>query len=113
MRKLVFTIIPAPITLFPSITQPSPEQVVNSIFNEALTSNEAYENLRYLCKNTAGRIAGTSEAAAAVEFTRQVMEEMDISRVFLQKVTVPHWERGTVEFGKIVSSQFGSLEVQL
>ncbi len=111
MKKLVFTIILAAIISFPSVSQPSPEQVVKSIFDEALTSNEAYENLRFLCKNTAGRIAGTSEAAAAVEFTRQVMEEMDLSHVFLQKVTVPHWERGTVEFGMIVSSRFGSLEV--
>ena len=111
MKKLVFTVILAVIISFSSATQPSPDQVVKSIFNEALTSYEAYENLRFLCKNTAGRIAGTSEAAAAVEFTRQVMEEMDISRVFLQKVTVPHWERGTVESGKIVSSKFGELEV--
>jgi len=111
MKKLVFTIILVAIISFPSATQSSPDQVVKSIFNEALTSNEAYENLRFLCKNTAGRIAGTSEAAAAVEFTRQVMEDMNISSVFLQKVSVPHWERGTVEFGKIVSSQFGELEV--
>ena len=111
MKRLIITYILATILSTLSSTQSTPEQVVKSIFNEALTSNEAYENLRFLCKNTAGRIAGTSEAAAAVEFTRQVMEEMDISRVFLQKVTVPHWERGTVEFGKIVSSQFGELEV--
>ncbi|MBE9510792.1 MAG: hypothetical protein IMY71_07940 [Bacteroidetes bacterium] len=65
MKKLVFTIILAAITSFPSVTQPTPKKVVKSIFNEALTSNKAYENLRFLCKNTAGRIAGTSEAAAS------------------------------------------------
>ena len=80
MKKLIFTIILAAILSFPSVPQPLPEQVVKSIFNEALTSNEAYENLRYLCKNTAGRIAGTSEAVAAIEFTRQVMEELILVR---------------------------------
>lgn len=111
MKKLIFTIILAAITSFPSVTQLTPEQIVKSIFNEALTSNEAYENLRFLCKNTAGRTAGTSEAEFAVEFTRQVMDGMKLSRVFLQKVTVPHWERGTVEFSEIVSLQFGSMEI--
>ena len=99
------------ISFFQGISQEQPEKVVKLIFNEALGSSVAYENLRYLCKETKGRIAGTPQAAAAVEFTRQVLEEMKLDRVFLQEVMVPHWERGNVEYGNISSVLFGSREV--
>ena len=82
--------------------------VVSSIFKEALTSREAYENLRYLCKECKGRIAGTPEAAKAVEFTRQVMLDMDLDSVYLQQLMVKRWVRGQVEHCRIISAMFGS-----
>ena len=82
--------------------------VVSSIFKEALTSREAYENLRYLCKDCKGRIAGTPEAAKAVEFTRQVMLDMDLDSVYLQQLMVKRWVRGQVEHCRIISTMFGS-----
>ncbi len=84
---------------------------VRQIYNEALSNHEAYDNLRYLCKNTKGRISGTPEAAAAVEFTRQVLGRLQIDKVFLQDVMVPHWERGEAEYANISSNVFGSKEV--
>jgi len=68
----------------------------------------AYENLRYLCKECKGRIAGTPEAAKAVEFTRQVMLDLDLDSVYLQKLMVKRWVRGQVEHCKISSAMFGS-----
>jgi hypothetical protein len=82
--------------------------VISNIFNEALTSREAYENLRYLCKDCKGRIAGTPEAAKAVEFTRQVMLDMDLDSVYMQKLMVKRWGRGLVEHCRISSAIFGS-----
>jgi carboxypeptidase Q len=82
--------------------------VISSIFKDALTSSEAYENLRYLCKECKGRIAGTPEAAKAIEFTRQVMLDMDLDSVYLQKLMVKRWVRGKVEHCRISSGAFGS-----
>ena len=82
--------------------------VISSIFKEALTSREAYENLRYLCKECKGRIAGTPEAEKAVEFTRQVMLDMDLDSVYLQNLMVKRWVRGRAEHCRISSALFGS-----
>jgi hypothetical protein len=65
------------------------------MFDEALSDNSAYSNLEYLCKQTKGRINGSPEAARAVEFTRQALIAAGADSVWLQKVPVPSWERGT------------------
>ena len=39
--------------------QPAEADIIRKVFNDALTSYEAYHNLGWLCKNTAGRICGT------------------------------------------------------
>ncbi|MEA1897095.1 MAG: M20/M25/M40 family metallo-hydrolase [Bacteroidota bacterium] len=89
------------------------EKVLRALYDEALTNHEAYENLRYLCKNTAGRIAGTPEAAAAVEFTKQVLSRMNLDSVYLQELVVPHWERGNIEYAMISSSKLGSTQLNI
>ena len=57
---------------------------IRALFDEALTSWESYSNLEWLCKNTAGRICGTPEAAAAVEYTYQLMLAMNLDSVWKQ-----------------------------
>ncbi len=91
--------------------QPAESDAIRKIFNEALTSYEAYHNLEWLCKNTAGRICGRPEALEAVEFTRQVMLKMHLDSVWLQPVTVKSWDRGEKEIARIVSPKFGTVEV--
>lgn len=87
---------------------------IKSIYDNALTSYESYENLRYLTKNIGARLSGSPQAAAAVEWSRQVMEEMDLDRVYLQEVMVPHWVRGDKEIGKIVNSKLiGATDVPI
>jgi hypothetical protein len=105
MRKSIVFLL----SLIPAIL-PAQDQdsiVIRRIFDEALTSREAYENLRWLCKNTKGRIAGTPAAAAAVEFTRQVMLDMDLDTVYLQELKVKRWVRGTIEYARVTSPKFG------
>ncbi len=87
------------------------EQRIKAIFDEALTSRESYQNLEWLCKNTKGRICGTPEAAAAVEFTYQVMREMNLDTVWKQDCMVKSWKRGEPEQGRIISKLFGSTDV--
>ena len=85
--------------------------LIRSIFNEALTSYEAYHNLEQLCKRTAGRICGRPEAAEAVELTRQIMIGMKLDSVWLQPVMVKSWDRGEKEVARIVSGKFGTITV--
>ncbi len=80
---------------------------VKKIFNEALSSRMAYENLRYLCKNTKGRISGTPQAQAAVKFIQQVMSGMGLDTVFLQELMVKRWVRGNRETGTVISDRAG------
>lgn len=90
------------------------QQMIRSIYDETLTQGEAYENLRYLCKNIGGRVAGSPQNAAAVEWARQLMESYGFDKVFLQEVMVPHWVRGQKEIARVVNSKkLGTQELNI
>ncbi len=93
VQKRIFTLI----LILTSLTLRSqdPDKTIRLIFDEALSDNTAYSNLEYLSKKAAGRINGSPAAARAVEFTRQALVEAGADSVWLQKVPVPSWERGT------------------
>lgn len=89
------------------------QQVIQRFYSEALSSYEAYHQLEWLCENTAGRISGTPEAAAAVEFTYQVMLHMSLDTVWKQPVIVKNWKRGEPEVGRLVSDIYGSTDLSV
>ncbi len=89
-----------------------PEKVLTSIFNEALTDTTAYSQLEYLCKQTGGRLSGSVSSLKAIEFTRQALINAGADTVWLQKVMVPHWERG-FEQCCIISSQLGECDLTI
>lgn len=90
----------------------SPEEMIRAIYDEALTSPAAYDNLYYLCKHTRGRICGSPEAAEAVEFTRQCMLDLDVDTVYLQPLMVKRWVRGK-EYASVHSQIYGSFELSV
>jgi carboxypeptidase Q len=94
-------------------TYKSDSTVIRKFYDDALTSYESYENLRYLTKNIGARLSGSPQAAAAVEWSRQVMEKMGLDRVYLQEVMVPYWVRGDKEIGRILSGRKGSQDVNI
>ena len=113
-RKKLKIVIPLLLLLAKTIyPQTNDSLLISNIFDEALSSRIAYENLHYLCKNMKGRVTGSPQAAAAVEFTKQVMENMDLDSVYLQEVMVPNWNPGDKEFASVASSLFGSKEVSV
>lgn len=71
----------------------SEEPNVKSIFDEVLSNGEAYENLRYLCKEIGPRLSGSPQAEMAVEFTADLMRNYGFDTVYLQEVMVPKWVR--------------------
>jgi len=87
--------------------------LIKRIFEEALSSRVAYENLRYLCKNTKGRISGTPQAETAVLYTRQVMLGMGLDSVYLQELKVKRWVRGDREFASVNSTRTGYHELTI
>ncbi len=70
---------------------------MRAIYDEVLINGEAYENLRYLCKNIGNRLSGSANAQKAVDWSYQLMKLYDFDKVWLQEVMVPNWKRGDTE----------------
>lgn len=81
------------------------EARLKTIYDTELSSGHTYENLRYLCKEIGNRLSGSPSAAAAVEWTKQLMESYGFDTVYLQPVMVPHWERGGKDVVRVVNSK--------
>jgi carboxypeptidase Q len=99
--------------LFPSgLFSQEPEIVLASVFNEALTDRTAYSQLEYLCKNAKGRVSGSPASYEAIKYTCKALKNSGADTVWLQKVMVPHWERG-FEHCYISSSAFGKRDLSI
>ncbi len=78
---------------------------IRKIYDAALTQGQSYTWLEYLCNRVGPRLSGTPQAAAAVEYTRQMLDTLGLDEVRLQPCTVPHWYRGEKEQARIVNSR--------
>lgn len=96
---------------FATISQDS--SFIRSIYNEALTNGDSYENLRSLCKDVGARLSGSAEAQMAVEWGEKLLKNYKFDNVYLQPIMVPHWERGTKEAGWIKTNSGKLIKVQL
>ena len=70
---------------------------LREIYDFNLQQSNCYENLRSLCKDVGHRLSGSKSAQKAVEWAELLMKNSNIDTVYLQQITVPHWERGDVE----------------
>jgi len=85
--------------------------MVRKIYDMALTKAQCYPWLQDLTK-IGGRLSGSPQGAAAVEYTRQMLDTLGLDSVWLQPCMVPHWIRGEKEIVRIVNSpKVGSLEL--
>ncbi|MCP4459966.1 MAG: M20/M25/M40 family metallo-hydrolase [Cytophagales bacterium] len=108
MRQIALLFLLLPFLL---LAQPH-EENIKKIFDETLTNSPVHENLRVLCKEIGSRLSGSPEAAAAVEYTRQLMESYEFDTVYLQPVIVPHWVRGDREIVRVLNSEkLGNFEL--
>lgn len=67
---------------------------IKRIANEILSSNDAYTNLRYLCKNIGGRLSGSPQMVKAEAWGLATFKKYGADNAFLQECMVPHWVRG-------------------
>ena len=72
--------------------------MLESIYNETMTNAKAYDWLRFLSLQIGGRLSGSVEAEQAVEYTKSVLNDLGLDRVYLQPVMVPKWVRGAPEY---------------
>ena len=82
--------------------------MIRKIYTEALGNPVAYHNLDYLCNRIGGRLCGSPQAEAAVQWTKKVLDGMGLDTVYLQPVMVSHWERGSDESGRVLSKTAGN-----
>jgi hypothetical protein len=83
--------------LISNATNAQDEKTLRSLYDVALTESEAYKNLRDLCKNIGARLSGSEEADSAVVWGLNTLADLGLDTVYLQEITVPHWERGRRE----------------
>jgi hypothetical protein len=72
--------------------------MLESIYNETLTNSKAYDWLRFLSLQIGGRLSGSVEAEQAIEYTKTILNDLGLDRVYLQPVMVPKWVRGAPEY---------------
>ena len=70
---------------------------IKTLFNSVLENGKSYEWLRDLTQNVGGRLSGSPEAAKAVVWGEELMNQIGLDSVWLQPVMVPHWVRGEKE----------------
>jgi carboxypeptidase Q len=97
----------------PVFSQSADDAAIKQIFDEALSNGKSYEMLHDLTINIGPRLSGSPGAAAAVEWSRHVMEQFGFDSVWLQPVMVPHWVRGQQEVGSIISKKKGTVPVNV
>jgi hypothetical protein len=84
--------------------------IIRGMFNEALRDYTSYDQLHFLCKKIGGRICGSPQAAAAVEYTRQILLGMGLDTVYLEKCSVRNWQRGEAEQASVSSAIYGDFK---
>ncbi len=80
-----------------SFAQNADSLTIRKIYDQALENGHTYKNLEYLCKQIGPRLSGSAGAEKSVAWTKKLMEDYGFDTVYLQKVMVPHWERGAKE----------------
>ncbi|MFM2358763.1 MAG: hypothetical protein RLY16_756 [Bacteroidota bacterium] len=93
--KFITTIALFCLTGIAAAAQNTDSIVIRKLADDILTHNNAYENLRYLCKKVGARLSGSKGAQKAVIATAKMLKEAGADTVYLQPCMVPHWVRGT------------------
>lgn len=110
--SLVLSVM-ATVSLFSQTRTNSDEDAlfIRRIHDAALTQGRCYPWLHHLTKKIGARLAGSPQAAAAVEYTHQMLDTLGLDSVWLQPCTVPHWVRGEKEIVRIAQSDMGTVEL--
>lgn len=70
---------------------------IRAIFDEVLSNGKCHEYLRQLCKDIGHRLTASKNSYKAIEWGKLTLESLGLDNVYLQEISVPHWERGSIE----------------
>lgn len=90
---------------------PAHAEMIAQIHKHALTNGKSYAWLDHLSNQIGGRLSGSLNAARAVDWGKEELDNLGLDRVFLQAVMVPKWVRGTFEYASIETSPGNSINV--
>ena len=85
---------------------------IRKIYTEALTKGKSYDWLKHLSNTIGPRLAGSEGDKKAVAWGEAALKKLGLDSVWLQPVTVPHWERGAKEEAHI-ETQYGQFKVAI
>jgi len=85
--------------------------VIQSIYDNALSTDIAYKQLESLCKEAPGRLIGTPNSFKAVELMKEYLTEMGADTVFLQSFTSPAWICNSASLSMLVDGKQVPLKV--
>lgn len=102
MKQLFFAMLLA--CTLPVQAQDAEQTTISAIYENALTSYDAYENLRELCTAAPGRVVGSKASEAAIRLLRSQVEKWNPDTCFLQTYTTSSWNckspaTAVVQFG--------------
>lgn len=87
---------------------------IKHIYENMLLESKCHDWLHYICKNIGGRVGGSPEYAAAVDYTSFILDTIGADTVWTQAVEVPYWKRGAVEKATVINSkQLGKVELSV
>jgi carboxypeptidase Q len=92
--------------------KPRYQDLADKIAQKGMNEGYAYSVLQKLTR-IGGRLAGSAQAAAAVEIMRQEMEDLGFENVHLEPTIVGRWVRGEPEEGRIVSAKLGTIPISI
>ncbi|MFT4538332.1 MAG: carboxypeptidase Q [Planctomycetota bacterium] len=72
-------------------------QAIDRITQESLARGLTFERLTELCTRAPHRLAGSDDAARAVEWARDTMLADGFENVHIEACRIPHWVRGDIE----------------
>lgn len=84
---------------------------VSELGAEIMQSRAAYNDLRVLCKTIGHRLSGSEQSLKAIQWAQDVLKNAGADTVWLQKVIVPVWERGSESLHFVVDGKRRKVEL--
>ncbi|MEW4924974.1 M20/M25/M40 family metallo-hydrolase [Algibacter sp. 2305UL17-15] len=105
MQLLKTSILIILVSLSLQIKAQTDEAIFKDIYKTALTNGNSYEWLDHLSNQIGGRLSGSYNAEKAVAYTKEELDKLGLTKVWLQPVMVPKWVRGAKEYAYIESTE--------
>ncbi len=90
--KTPFTLLLCLMICFSGYAQTNDTLLIRKIFDNALTSKDAYTNLEYLCTHAPGRLIGSGESIIAQRYMKEYFEKLGADKVYFQEFKSPAWK---------------------